>query len=179
MDASGTGYESQQFDPERHLVETFRSGGDESLDRWLRESAAVESAGGMSSTSVWTSEGSDEVVAYHSLVAHTVTRGSVSNELRTGRVDPIPAALIGKLALANDLHGGGLGGQLFRDALERLVVASRSGPAFRVIVVDAIDEDAGRLYEHFGFIPVPDRPSRLVIHVGRVAEASGMNAPKR
>lgn len=133
----------------------------------------------MSSTFVWTPEGSDQVVGYYSLVAHTVTRGGLPSKLQSGRRDPIPAALIGKLALAGELHGRGLGGQLLRDALERLVVASRSGPAFRVMVVDAVDGAAEGFYQHYGFQPVPDRPSRLVIHVGRVAEALGTNPARR
>lgn len=179
MTAEEPAYETQLLDPDRHLVDSFRCGGDEGLDRWLQKSAAVESAKQVSSTFVWTLAGSNEVVAYYSLLAHAVTRGDLPSRLGRGVVDPVPAALIGKLALHESLHGQGLGGQLLRDALERLVVASRSGPAFRVIVVDAIDESAARFYEHFGFTPAPNRPERMLMHVQRAADALGMNAPKR
>ena len=179
MTAEEPAYETQLLDPDRHLVDNFRCGGDEGLDRWLRQSAAAESAKQVSSTFVWTPAGSDEVVAYYSMLAHAVTRGELPSRLGRGVADPVPAALIGKLALHEDLRGQGLGGQLLRDALERLVVASRSGPAFRVIVVDAIDEAAARFYAHFGFTPAPNRPERMLMHVRRAADALGMNAPKR
>lgn len=172
-------YETQLLDPERHRVNAFRCGGDEGLDRWLHHSSALEASKQMSSTFVWTPADSDDVVAYYSLSAHSVTRGELPSRLGRGVADPVPAALIGKLALHEDLHGQGLGGQLLRDALERLVVASRSGPAFRVIVVDAIDEPAARFYEHFGFNPAPNRPERLLLHVRRAADALGMKAPSR
>lgn len=168
-------FETQRFDPERHVVADFCCGGDPSLDRWLRDSAAVEAAKLVSSTFVWTPTDSDTVVAYYSLSGHAVSRGALPSRLGRGVVDPVPAALIGKLALAESLHGRGLGGQLLRDALERLVIASRSGPAVRVIVVDAIDEKAAAFYAKFGFGAVPGLPSRMMIHLGRVAEALGMN----
>lgn len=169
-------YETRLLDPGRHLVHDFRCGGDEGLDRWLQQSAAIEAAKQVSSTFVWTPAGSDHVVAYYSMLAHSVTRGDLPSRLGRGVAHPVPAALIGKLALHETLHGQGLGGQLLRDALERLVVASRSGPAFRVIVVDAIGESAARFYEHCGFTPAPDRPERMLLHVGRAADALGMNA---
>lgn len=176
MTAEESKYETQRFDPDRHLVDGFCCGGESSLDRWLQHSAAAEAAKEVSSTFVWTPPGSGEVVAYYSLLAHAVTRGDLPSRLGRGVADPVPAALIGKLALHQQLHGQGLGGQLLRDALERLVVASRSGPAFRVVVVDAIDEQAARFYGHFGFKPAPNRPERMLMHVRRVAEALGVNS---
>jgi hypothetical protein len=40
-------------------------------------------------------------------------------------------------------------------------------------VVDALDDDARRFYEHFGFLPGPSRPSRLFRKASDIARAIG------
>ena len=88
--------------------------------------------------------------------------------------DPVPAALIAKLALDHSLHGQRLGDVLLADALERIIRASASGPALRAIVVDAAT-DAGRaLYGRFGFVPVPGRADRMIVRAATIAAGLGL-----
>ncbi len=91
---------------------------------------------------------------------------------RTGRGvrNPVPAALIAKLALDRSLHGNQLGGVLLADAMERIIAAGEAGPAVRAIVVDA-STDAGRsLYARFGFVPSPRRADRMIVRAETIAK---------
>lgn len=47
----------------------------------------------------------------------------------------------------------------------------------RLIVVDAIDEDAAGFYAHHGFVPAPENPRRLVMKAGDAARTLGLAWP--
>lgn len=57
-------------------------------------------------------------------------------------------------------HESGFGAFLLAEALVRAAAAGEAAAA-RLVVVDAIDDDAVAFYEHFGFIPAPEHPRRL------------------
>lgn len=63
---------------------------------------------------------------------------------------PIPAALIGRLAIVRTEQRSGLGASLIMDAVSRSLAASTEVAIF-AIVVDAIDENAKAFYRNFGF----------------------------
>ncbi len=91
-----------------------------------------------------------QVVGYYALAMSAVAHQRAPSGLRRGMPDPVPVVLLARLALDRSEHGTGLGGHLLVDALRRCV---RGGHEFgaRALVVDAINEDAARFYEHFGF----------------------------
>lgn len=144
---------------EQHDLDGFNSGKPE-LDAWLRSSAAHAAAMNTGRTFVWHA-GDGRVVAYFTLAAHLVAHESLPSKVGRGSPDAIPAVLLARLALHRSLHGQGLGSELLWDALSRAVAASHQVAA-RLVVVDAIDEDAVSFYQHHGFIPVPGNPHRLV-----------------
>jgi GNAT superfamily N-acetyltransferase len=147
----------------------FLDSGQAVLDAWLCKSAAHASAMRTAKTFVWHA-GDEVVVAYFSLAAHLVAREVVPKKGARGAPDAIPAILLARLALNQRLHGQGLGGELLWDALTRAVAASELA-AVRVVVVDALDERAGRFYEHHGFLRVPGNEHRLVQKVSDIAAA--------
>ena len=61
---------------------------------------------------------------------------------------------------ASAAQGQGLGALLLAEALRKAVIAGEAAAA-RLVVVDAIDEDAARFYARHGFIAVPEHPYRL------------------
>ena len=61
-----------------------------------------------------------------------------------------------------EVLGDGYGAQLLPVALGKVVRAAEIGWG-RLIVVDAIDDEAYEFYEHFDFIPVKNRRGRLVM----------------
>ena len=71
---------------------------------------------------------------------------------------PIPAALIGRLAVSQQVQGYGVGRMLVADAIKRILGVSNE-IAIYAVVVDALNEGARRFYQQFGFVPlnVPGR----------------------
>lgn len=143
-----------------HEVSRFRCG-NEVLDEWLARHAATSQAKRTSVTYVWTRRDA-VVVAYYSLAPHVIENSELPRRLPR----QIPAILLARLALSEDLRGSGLGGVLLYDAMARAVGASTQVGG-RYVVVDAIDDDAERFYQHFGFSSSP-RPSRLVRKVSDI-----------
>jgi GNAT superfamily N-acetyltransferase len=74
----------------------------------------------------------------------------------------VPVTLLGRLAVDQRYRGRGVGEFLVVHTLQR-ALAQSSRIAAAAVVVDAIDEQASRFYRHFGFMPFPDRPSRLFL----------------
>lgn len=64
---------------------------------------------------------------------------------------PIPAVLLGRLAIANTLQGEGLGEYLLIDALKRVRMASATIGVYAGMV-DASSDRAAGYYRSFGFI---------------------------
>ncbi|MEZ5118137.1 MAG: GNAT family N-acetyltransferase [Candidatus Nanopelagicales bacterium] len=155
-----------------HDVSAFESG-EPDLDTWLRDHAGPAARARVAQTFVWTGSGSARVVAFYALSAHGVPRGEAPNRIARGVPDPVPAALIAKLALDRSLRGRRLGDVLLADALERIITASESGPAVRAIVVDAATDGGRALYARFGFVPVPGRADRLIVRAETVARGLG------
>jgi len=153
-----------------HDLAAFHSGKPE-LDTWLRESATHVEANRTGRTFVWHA-GDQRVVAYFTLAAHLLRRADLPRKLGRGSPDAIPAVLLARLALDKSLHGQGLGGELLHDALSRAVHAAKTVAA-RLVVTDAIDEEAAAFYQRYGFQPVPTRPDRLVRKMSDIARSLG------
>lgn len=75
--------------------------------------------------------------------------------------DPIPMAMLGRLAVDRTCRGQGLGAALLQDAVLRIRQAA-SIMGFRGILVHAISDDAKRFYEHRGFIAAPKQLMTLI-----------------
>ena len=78
--------------------------------------------------------------------------------------------LLARLAVDRREQGSGLGGTLLAEALRKAVAAGDAAAA-RLVVVDAIDENAVRFYVRYGFIPAPDHPLRLYRRMKDVARS--------
>lgn len=139
------------------------------LNDWLTGQAGRARVSGTANTYVWLHPGSDRVVAYYAITPHMVRRDEVTSGM-AGGVSVIPAYLLARLALDQSLHGKGLGGELLLDALERVVEAADVASG-RLLVVDAIDDQAAKFYRKYDFQPVKDNPRRLVIKIATVRKA--------
>ena len=112
------------------------------------------------------------VVGFYSLSSFTLAIADLPPEhaKRLPRYDAIPAALIGRLARDEKVHGEGVGDLLLADAVRRITGAARSLAVF-AIVVEATDERAAAFYRNFGFAPFPNRSLRLFMPAAEAAEA--------
>ena len=80
---------------------------------------------------------------------------------------PLPAALLGRLAVDLVCRGSGLGGLLLSNALNRTLVVTENIAVF-AMVVDAKDIGAQRFYERYGFTSLPRTPTRLFLPLAEV-----------
>jgi GNAT superfamily N-acetyltransferase len=123
--------------------------GNESLNTWLKRFALTNLHSDSAQTFVVHRGG--VVVGYYSLTA-----GSVRPEEAPARVakglakHPIGIILLARLAVDKREQGNGLGKALLKDALLRIMAAAETVGA-RAVLVHAIDEQARKFYEHFGF----------------------------
>jgi len=115
--------------------------------------------------------GESAVLGDYTLSSFGIDAGMVPPEIakKLPRYPLIPATLLGHLAVDERHHGEGIGEFLFMDALHRS--QGQSGPIAAVaVVVEAIDEQAERFYQHFGFIPFPTIIGRLFIMMKTVKQ---------
>lgn len=95
------------------------------------------------------------VAGYYCLATGSIERESLSSaRLRKNLPDPIPILVLGRLAIARDYQGRGLGKALLKDAILKTVTASEIA-GVRALVVHAIDDAAARFYQKHGFVPSP------------------------
>ena len=86
---------------------------------------------------------------------------------------PVPAALIGRLAVDISCQGEGLGTELLVNALLRIVRAS-SEIGIYTVRVDAIDERAKQFYLKHEFIPFQDSPLSLFLPLKTIKREFGL-----
>jgi GNAT superfamily N-acetyltransferase len=146
------------------------SSGVASLDDWLKRRARGNQAGGATRTFV-VAEGR-RVIAYYAIASGGISGESALGRFRRNIPDPIPVALLGRLAIDRPWQGRGLGRALFRDCAARIVNAADT-LGIRGIVVHAISEDAKGFYLALGFEPSPLDPMTLMVALGNVQAAFG------
>ena len=145
------------------------------LDDWLKEHAVGADRSGSARTYVWIDE-TEKLVAYFSLAPHIIRREELPSRVGRGSPDAIPAILLARLALDRSLQGQGYGAVLLADALDVAVEAIKRAGG-RMIVVDAVNEQAVAFYEHHGFVPVPGNSNRLVLKASSAARSLGIDWP--
>ncbi|WP_373542749.1 GNAT family N-acetyltransferase [Chamaesiphon sp.] len=144
-----------------HLVTDFDCGVD-SLNEWLGKRAWKNQVLGGSRTFVVTND--EVVIGYYCLSSAAIDRIELPKAKQRNMPDPIPAALIGRLAVDLRYQGRKIGVSLLQDALDRIITASQSiGVAY--ILVHALDEGAKRFYQVNGFAAIPERPLTLFLPV--------------
>lgn len=151
------------FEPLRktHNRASFRCG-EPALDEWFHKRATQDEKRDLARVFVAADPARPSVVlGFYSLSAFTLALDSVPDELKRKlpRYDAIPAALIGRLARAESVRGQGVGELLVADAVKRVLAADVSLAIF-AIVVDAMNERAGKFYRSFGFLALPESPRR-------------------
>jgi GNAT superfamily N-acetyltransferase len=109
------------------------------------------------------------VTGYYSLSAGSLAAADLPARFR-GQLPryPVPAALLGRLAVAKSHQGKGLGAILIADALQRIALASQVMAVYAV-VVDALNNRAAEYCQQFGFIPLPSQPLKLFLPMVSVA----------
>ncbi len=144
---------------EHHRLDSF-SCGEDSLDEWLRRRARANQARGASRTYV-VCQG-DFAVGYYALASGAIAVESAPGRFRRNVPDPIPVAVLARLAVNRNWQGKEMGRGLFRDAARRVAHAA-DVIGIRGIVVHAISDEARSFYIALGFDPSPREPMTLMV----------------
>jgi GNAT superfamily N-acetyltransferase len=86
--------------------------------------------------------------------------------------DPVPVALLRRLAIDRGWQGSGLGAALLRDAVLRVVGAAGT-IGLRALLVHAISNEAKAFYEHWGFRASATDPMTLMIPIDEAQRMLG------
>lgn len=130
------------------------------LDDWLKRRARSNQVSGASRTFVVCDD--SRVVAYYALASGAVSLSEAPNRFRRNMPDPIPVAILGRLAIDQAYQGKGLGRALVRDAGLRLLNAAEI-LGIRGMLVHAISDDARAFYLALGFEQSSLDPMTLMV----------------
>ncbi len=134
-----------------HLLGDFDCG-DETLNRRPTAKVLHNQAEGASRT--WVVTVDDRVVAYYASSTAVILRAEATKRAARNQPDPVPALLLGRLAVDTKYQGQGLGAALLKHfLLKALEVAQITG--VRVLLVHAKDAAAAGFYARYGFEPSP------------------------
>jgi GNAT superfamily N-acetyltransferase len=129
------------------------------LNAWLVDHALASQKADLARTYLALSD--TRIVGYLSLTTGSIRREAASKRYARGMPGhSIPTILIARLAVDRRDQRQRIGSRLLAEAL-RLAVLASDTVAARLVVVDAIDDDAAAFYRRWGFIDVPEDPHRL------------------
>ena len=134
--------------------------GRESMNHWFRRYAWTNHAAGISRVNVVCDDGL--IVGYVTLSAAQIARSSLAKARRRHMPDPLPATLIGQLAVDRQQQGRGIARSLLRFALLTALRASHDVASWGVIV-HPLDESLRAFYAQFGFEDLPFDPHRAMV----------------
>ena len=138
------------------------------LDEWLRKRARANQLSGASRTFVAVDDA--RVVAYYALAAGSVDVRAATGRMRRNMPEPIPVAVLGRLAIDRSWQGQGLGRALFRDAALRVRQAAEA-IGVRGILVHAVSEEARAFYLALGLESSSLAPMTLMATLGDIDAA--------
>ncbi|RDH43712.1 GNAT family N-acetyltransferase [Zooshikella ganghwensis] len=146
-----------------HQVEQFDCGV-ASLNDFLKKRAIKNEKQGASRTFVVCND--DQVIGYYSLATGSILHKDAPGKVRRNMPDPIPAMVLGRLAVDQSYKSFGLGKGLLKDAILRTVKAAQHA-GIKVLLVHAISEEAKAFYEKNGFLISPLDPMLLMTTLPR------------
>ena len=140
--------------------------GNRELNEYLKRYARQNDKSGINKTFIaFKSDTSVIIDGYYTISSSTIDFQSLPEEKRRKLpAYPIPAALIGRLAVDISCQGEGLGTELLVNALSRIVRAS-SEIGIYAVRVDAIDDLAKQFYLKHEFIPFEDSSLSLFLPI--------------
>lgn len=152
----------------RHERQGFDCGVD-ALNRYLREVAGQDARRLVSKCYVACPADTTEIAGYYTLAAAEVLVSALPSEMtrKLPRYPTLPVVRMGRLAVARQHRGQGLGAALIANAVTQ---ALRAEIAAFALVVDAKDDTAASFYRRVGFLALDsDRTLALPLSTARKA----------
>lgn len=138
------------LDPKTHDRSSFDSGAGD-IDDWLRRYSTQNRRRNTAATWV-IADPHSVVVAYVSLAVTSINRSGAPAPVGAHAPDPVPALLIGRLAVDRSVAGLGVGTALVVHVLATAVEVNERA-ACRAVVVSALDDTARASWQRLGFHP--------------------------
>jgi GNAT superfamily N-acetyltransferase len=156
-----TAFAGPELRGDAHVLEGFDCG-TEPLTRWLTERARRNQAEGSSRT--WVVTDGERVVAYYASSTAVVMRADATRRAARNQPDPLPALLLGRLAVDRKYQGCGLGAACLKHFILKSIEVSQI-TGVRVLLVHAKDAAAADFYLRYGFerSPVDDLTLMLLV----------------
>ena len=152
---------------DHHQLAAFNSGVP-ALDDWLKRRARANQVSGASRSFVICAD--DAVIGYYALAAGAVNAAAAPGRFRRNMPEPIPVAVLGRLAVDRAFHGQGIGRALFRDSALRVMQAAEA-IGIRGMLVHAISDEAKAFYLALGFSESPLEPMTLMVTLSELRQS--------
>jgi predicted N-acetyltransferase YhbS len=147
--------------------------GRESLNAWFRRHAWENHVSGASRVNLIADASSGRVVGYVTLSAAQIERAYLPKSQQRNRPDPLPATLLGQLAVDKSYQGQQHAASLINFALKTALRAANMVGSVGVIT-HPLDDDVRRFYSKWGFQDLPFDPRRaMMVRMVDVRKAFG------
>ncbi|BAU63312.1 hypothetical protein STA3757_06750 [Stanieria sp. NIES-3757] len=157
-------YSPPQRISSEHIITDFDCG-EESLNEWLKKRALKNDVADASRTYVVCCD--NVVVAYYSLHLGCVQHSEAVGKIKRNMPDPIPAIVLGRLAVDVNHQGQGLAHDLMKDMFLRAIAVSDLAGT-KAVLVKALNDKVSTFYQSFGFIQSKTDPLLLMKAVAEV-----------
>jgi ribosomal protein S18 acetylase RimI-like enzyme len=161
----------EPLDRNKHDRATFSCGVDR-VDNFLKKTAARQQDEEHTRVTVACLDSSNVIIGFYALNSHAVDISTLPevDRKKLPSYPSISAIYLSIVGVHVDHQGVGLGSYLMADAFKRCVqVADIIGSHF--LVLDALNDDAARLYRRLGFVDLPGYALRMLIKISQIRRA--------
>lgn len=145
-----------------HRLDEFECG-EPVLNEWLQRRALPNQLTGASRTFV-VADQHGRVYGYYAMAAGAVAHQLATGPVRRNMPDPVPVMVLARLAVDRRAQGVKLGASLLKDAVQRAIAVSQNA-GVRALLVHALNDQAKKFYEHYGFQASPQHPMTLMLRL--------------
>jgi GNAT superfamily N-acetyltransferase len=136
--------------------------GRESMNHWFWRHGWINHAASVSRVNVICDMTTSRIVGYITLSAAQIERASLAKAHQRNKPDPLPATLLGQLAVHKGYQRRGYAGSLLQFALRTALRASRDVASWGVIT-HPLDEAVRTFYSRYGFQDLSHDPRRAMV----------------
>lgn len=161
----------ERFDKHKHDRTAF-SCEHPALNVYIQRQASQDIKKHVAAVFVLTPDGKT-IAGYYTLSQYAVDSSDIPDATKQNlglpKYKELPATLLGRLARGLRFKGKGIGELLLMSALNHALDHSQR-IASMAVVVDAKDDPARTFYKKYGFVDLPDHPSRLFLPMKTVEQ---------
>lgn len=151
--------------------------GNTALDRYIREQASQDVKRNLASVFVLAAKDDPKIIlAYYTLSSRELRLEQPPPAIakKAGKYGHVGVTLLGRMAVAEQYEGAGLGKLCLMSALDKSLLAAKDVASWAVFV-EAVDATAASFYRKFGFIELPEDGLKLFLPMATIAKAFALS----